>query len=71
MKMIADKFGKCKELAELDHIRGPTQLFYEGRIENRPIGMAECMNSYFVNKIENLIANLDPSEADPLSNSCY
>ena len=46
----------------------PTQLFYAGRIENRPIRMAECMNSYFVNKIENLIANLDPSEADPLSN---
>ena len=46
----------------------PTQLFHDGRLENRPIGLAECMNNFFINKIETLRNNLEASEADPHSN---
>ena len=46
----------------------PTQLFHQGRLETRPSGLAECMNNFFITKIENLIENLEPRESDPLSN---
>ena len=46
----------------------PTQLFHQGRLETRPSGLAECMNNFFITKIENLIENLEPTESDPLSN---
>ena len=46
----------------------PTQLFHDGRLETRPIGLAECMNRYFINKIEHLRQNLEETEDDPLSN---
>ena len=35
---------------------------------NRPRELAECMNSFFIWKVKNLIENLEPSNSDPLSN---
>ena len=46
----------------------PTQLFFNGMLLNRPRELAECMNSFFIWKVKNLIENLEPSNSDPLSN---
>ena len=46
----------------------PTQLFYNGRLETRRIGLAECMNMFFIDKVRNLQSNLGHSGANPLNN---
>ena len=44
----------------------PTQIFYNGRLENKPFRIATCINEYFINKVDTIIRNLPNSEADPL-----
>ena len=46
----------------------PTQLFYGGKLETRPIGLAECMNRFFIDKVVNLRDNLGLSDVNPLAN---
>ena len=46
----------------------PTQLFHDGKLENTPSGLAECMNNFFVKKIELIRNNLEKIEADPVEN---
>ena len=46
----------------------PTQLFYEGQLENRPCRLAYCMNKFFIDKITNLRDNLGESQLNPLDN---
>ena len=46
----------------------PSQLFYNGRLENKPSGLAECMNHFFINKIELIRNGLEETEADPVAN---
>ena len=46
----------------------PTQLFYQGRMETSPMGLASAMNSFFLNKVKTLRENLPPPRNDPLEN---
>ena len=46
----------------------PTQLFYEGKMETSPKGLAKAMNSFFINKVKLLQQNLPPPVNDPLEN---
>ena len=46
----------------------PTQLFHKGKLENSPKNLAECMNTYFIDKINNLINDMPATEEDPLAN---
>ena len=46
----------------------PSQLFYNGKLENKPAELAKCMNGFFISKIENFRNNLEVTEADPLAN---
>ena len=46
----------------------PTQLFYGGKLENRPIGLATCMNRFFIDKVVNLQDSLGLSDVNPLAN---
>ena len=45
----------------------PTKLFYQGRMVTSPQGLADTMNSFFIEKVKNLRANLPPCTSDPLS----
>ena len=44
----------------------PTQIFHNGRLENKPARIATCINEYFVSKVDTIIRNLPQSQADPL-----
>ena len=44
----------------------PTQLFCEGRLETQPSRLAECMNTFFIQKVRNLKGSLKQSISDPL-----
>ena len=44
----------------------PTQLFENGLLLNKPSCLARCMNEFFINKVQNLRANLPPSNMNPL-----
>ena len=44
----------------------PTQLFHEGRMISKPLELAQCMNSFFSNKVKNLQSRLPPEKGDPL-----
>ena len=45
----------------------PSQLFYEGRVVNKPAGLASSMNRYCVNKVKDLRERIPMSVSDPLS----
>ena len=45
----------------------PTQLMENGMLISKPSALAECMNSFFTAKVNNLRANLPPSQYSPLS----
>ena len=45
----------------------PTQLFYGGKLENQPSGLATCMNQFFISKVENLRESIGRSNINPLS----
>ena len=76
-----NKFKKCEDEKDSKQIwknikswlnwttsGAPTQLFYEGRLETRPSGLADCMNRFFIEKVSNLRNNLGQSEDNPLDN---
>ena len=44
----------------------PTQLFFEGRIVNKPAGLASSMNKYFINKVKDLRQRIPTTLGDPL-----
>ena len=44
----------------------PTQLFYKGELVSSPQGLADSMNSYFIDKVTGLQSNLPPNQNDPL-----
>ena len=44
----------------------PTQIFYNGVLENKPFRIATCMNEYFISKVNSIINNLPISDSDPL-----
>ena len=45
----------------------PSQLFYDGKLENRPSRVADIMNNYFINKVKRIIESLPQQIVDPLS----
>ena len=45
----------------------PNQLFYGGRLLNRPSEIADCQNEYFVDKVQQVRENLPGQVSDPLS----
>ena len=47
----------------------PTQLYYQGKLFNKPVDIANCQNEFFVNKITKIRANIPPQTADPLDKS--
>ena len=44
----------------------PSQLFYRGSMISSPQGLADSMNSFFIDKVQGLRANLPPATKDPL-----
>ena len=44
----------------------PTQLFYKGQMVSSPQGLANSMNSFFIDKVQGLKSNLPPQKNDPL-----
>ena len=36
----------------------PTQIFYNGILENKPSRIATCINEYFISKVNTIIQNL-------------
>ena len=76
-----NKFKKCEDEKDSKQIwknikswlnwttsGAPTQLFYEGRLESCPSGLADCMNRFFIEKVSKLRNNLGQSEDNPLDN---
>ena len=45
----------------------PTQLMENGLLISKPSALAECMNSFFTRKVNNLRANLPPNQQSPLN----
>ena len=45
----------------------PTKLFYQGRLVTSPQGLADTMNSFFIEKVKKLRDNLPPCTSDPLA----
>ena len=45
----------------------PSQLFYGGRLINKPIEIANIQNEYFVKKVNLIQQNLPSSSSDPLA----
>ena len=45
----------------------PSQLFYNGKLINKPLEIADCLNNYFVNKIRLIQEKLSPPKSDPLA----
>ena len=46
----------------------PTQLFYNGKLENRPSSLANCMNDFFIHQVRNLKSSLGEPDTNPLEN---
>ena len=46
----------------------PTQLFYGGKLENRPRDLSDCMNKFFISKVTNLRESIGQSDFNPLAN---
>ena len=44
----------------------PTQLYYEGALVQRPKQLAKVMNSFFIKKVQDLVAKLPVPQEDPL-----
>ena len=44
----------------------PTQIFYNGSLENKPARIAACINEFFVTKVHTIIQNLPQAQTDPL-----
>jgi hypothetical protein len=71
---LKDCSGKPSE--QWQHILGwldwkstgsPTQLFHEGKMMNKPSEIADCQNSYFIDKVKKIRQDLPPQVSDPLS----
>ena len=45
----------------------PNQLFYDGRLLNKPSEIADCQNEYFVSKVQQIRENLPGQVSDPLA----
>ena len=45
----------------------PTQLFYEGKLYNRPLDIANCQNHYFIDKVKKLLQDMPAPTSDPLA----
>ena len=45
----------------------PSQLFYNGKMLNKPSEIADCQNYFFVNKVKQIRENLPAQSADPLA----
>jgi hypothetical protein len=44
----------------------PAKLFHDGRIETSPINIATIMNNLYINKVQDIRANLPEANTDPL-----
>ena len=44
----------------------PTQLFHNGRLITRPVGLSSTMNEFFITKIKNLREKIPQTSCDPL-----
>ena len=44
----------------------PSQLVINGELKNKPKDLADCMNSFFVNKVKDLRRSIPPCRKDPL-----
>ena len=78
-KWQRNKFIKCEEENDSRQVwknvkswlnwtssGAPTQLFCEGRLETQPSRLAECMNTFFIQKVRNLKGSLRRAVSDPL-----
>ena len=45
----------------------PRQLFYDGKFINKPIELATCMNSFFIQKVAKIKDSLSQSHIDPVA----
>ena len=45
----------------------PTQLFYKGKLVNKPSEIADCQNECFISKIKMIQQSLPPPKSDPLA----
>ena len=45
----------------------PNEILYKGVLERKPLRVAECMNEFFVQKIDTLVQNLSAPSSDPLA----
>ena len=43
----------------------PSQLFHDGKLENKPSKLADIMNNFFINKVKNILRNIPPALTDP------
>ena len=44
----------------------PSQLFFNGKLINKPLEIANCLNKYFIDKVENIFKNIPSQVSDPL-----
>ena len=44
----------------------PSKLFHNGRMETSPINVATIMNNFYINKVQDIRANLPEANVDPL-----
>ena len=62
----AEVWRSVKQILNWELGGPPTQLFYEGRMLNKPAAVAGAMNSFFVKKIKNIIREIPKVNMDPL-----
>ena len=45
----------------------PSQLFYQGKMMNKPAAVASAINSFFIKKVKDIISGIPRVDTDPLT----
>ena len=62
----SDLWKNLKDLVQWKNGGPPSQLFHNGELHSSPKRLAKMMNEFFINKVKNLLSNLQPTDSDPL-----
>ena len=61
-----DTWKTVKSILVWNTVGPPTQLFFQGRMVTKPIGVASSMNKFFIDKIKGLRQKIPVVNTDPM-----
>ena len=61
-----DTWKTVKSILVWNTVGPPTQLFFQGRMLTKPIGLASSMNKFFIDKIKGLRQKIPVVNTDPM-----